>query len=70
MKAVTGISEAMKWFHKAADQGDIDSQYILGTLYSYGENARQDFVSAYMWLSLAAEAGDEDAKNLRDEIAE
>ena len=47
-------NEAVKWFRMAADQGHVDAQYNLG-LVLVSDEAPQDFVRAYKWLSLAAE---------------
>ncbi len=52
----------MKWYMKAAEQGDADAQYKLGFMYKEGQGVSQDVVQAYMWLNLAAKTGLEDAK--------
>jgi TonB family protein len=46
--------EAVKWYQKAADQGDITAWLALGEMYSSGLDVRQDCVLAYMWFDLAA----------------
>lgn len=55
--------------HKA-EQGNVDAQYALGLAYAEGRGIEPDNVQAYMWLSLAVEQGDEDAKTLRYIVAE
>jgi TPR repeat protein len=52
----------MRWYTKAADQGDTSAQYNLALMYEEGDGTAKDVVSAYMWYSLAAAEGDEDAK--------
>ena len=62
-------AEAAAWYQKAADRGYADGMAGLGDLYSVGKGVRQDYVQAYMWFSLAAGAGDQDAARKRDVIA-
>ena len=59
-------AEAMKWWRKAAEQGDASAQYNLGALYANGQDVPQDYVLAHMWISLAAAQGDETAVKYRD----
>jgi TPR repeat protein len=42
------------WYLKAADQGDVGAQGMMGTLYSMGQGVEQNYVEAYYWLDLAA----------------
>jgi uncharacterized protein len=37
----------------SAEQGDVDSQYILGFMYVKGQGVPQDYVKAHMWGSLS-----------------
>ena len=46
--------EAVKWYRKAAEQGDDGAQYNLGNMYYKGEGVRKDSVEAYALYSLAA----------------
>ena len=48
-------AEAMKWFRRAADQGDYDGQSWVSVMYRDGKGVPIDFVRAYMWASLAAQ---------------
>jgi uncharacterized protein len=48
------LGEALIWYRRAADQGDIDSQLVLGLAYSDGLGLPQDFVEAHKWYNLAA----------------
>ncbi len=46
-------AEAAAWFRKAAEQGDADSQGMLGALYGTGQGVPQDSAEGYFWLDLA-----------------
>jgi len=37
---------------KAADQGDVGAQGMMGTLYSTGQGVEQNYAEAYYWLDL------------------
>ncbi|MDD9859192.1 MAG: tetratricopeptide repeat-containing serine protease family protein, partial [Nitrospira sp.] len=50
----------------AADQGDADAQFNLGVMYARGEGVLQDDSAAYVWFSLGALNGHEDAMKARD----
>jgi uncharacterized protein len=45
--------EAVKWFLRAANQGNEVAQHSLGIAYRDGRGVPQDYVLAYMWLNLA-----------------
>jgi TPR repeat protein len=60
--------QAVIWWRKAADQGDMDAQYELGVLYQKGEGVPKDLVLAYMWENLAAAQGEEEARKLRNAL--
>ena len=47
-------AEAVKWYRKAAEQGDADAQNSLGVMYRKGRGVAQDYVRAYAWYDLAA----------------
>jgi len=49
--------EAVKWYRKAAEQGDADAQFNLGVRYDAGQGVQQDMAAA--WLRKAAEQGHE-----------
>ena len=55
-------AEAVKWFHKAADQGVAAAQYNLGAMYGNGEGVTENAVQAYKWWNIAAAQGHENAK--------
>ena len=62
-------AEAVKWYRKAAEQGDATAQFNLGTDYAKGQGVPQDYVLAHMWLNLAAAQGTEGAVKNRDIVA-
>ena len=41
----------------AAEQGNVDAQFILGECYSKGEGVKQDYEQAAYWYRKAAEQG-------------
>jgi len=43
----------LKWFRKAAFQGNAGAQHYLGDMYMQGSGVPQDYVQAHMWLNLA-----------------
>jgi uncharacterized protein len=59
--------EAVKWFHKAAEQGDVDGQCILGACYENGYRVAENYVEAYAWYNLAS-ATDKDLTKNRDDL--
>ena len=52
--------EAVKWYRKAAEQGNADAQNTLGVMYDKGEGVEQDKEEAVKWFRKAAEQGDGD----------
>jgi TPR repeat protein len=64
----TTYATAASWFRKAAEQGEADAQGHLGAMYAQGQGVPQDYVTAHMWLDLAAASGDKNAV-IRDMIA-
>jgi len=59
---------AVRWFFKAAEQGDAEAQYILGLCYAYGGGVPQDDEEAIKWIRKAAAQWHEKASNLLREI--
>ena len=49
--------EAVKWYRLAAEQGNAEAQYNLGTMYGNGTGVVQDFIYAHMWWNIAASNG-------------
>ena len=62
---------AVRWFRRAADQGDASAQVSLGFMYANGRGVPQDDVNAHMWLNLAAvqsSGGDRESEALTPEM--
>ncbi len=47
-------AKAVKWYRKAAEQGNAGAQYNLGVMYGKGQGVPQDYAKAHMWYNLAA----------------
>jgi len=45
-------------FRKAAEQGDLRGQALLGSMYDHGQGVTQDYKEAAKWYRKAAEQGD------------
>ncbi len=72
------LPEALKWYRRAAAQGDVDSQFALALAYESGTGLPQDYVEAHKWFNLAAaaaakyegeEAFRENLRKQRDDLA-
>lgn len=57
---------AIRLVRPLAERGDANAQYMLGMFYANGLGAAQDRVRGYMWLTLAASQGRENAAAIRD----
>ena len=60
------MSDELAACRKAAEEGDAAVQYALGLKYYYGEEVPQDNIQAHLWWNLAANAGAEWEKELKD----
>jgi TPR repeat protein len=49
--------EAVSWYRKAADLGQADAQYNLGSCYDAGVGVETDKVEAKSWYQKAANQG-------------
>jgi TPR repeat protein len=47
-------SEALIWYRRAADQGDVDAMVTMGMAYADGIAVPQDYVEAHKWYNVAA----------------
>jgi hypothetical protein len=56
----------VKWYLKAAEQGNVDAQFNLGGIYQEGIVVPQDYPQALNWYIKAAEQGHEKAKTKLD----
>ena len=55
---------------RTAEQGNAAAQNSLGLMYGNGRGVPQDDIAAHMWANLAAAQGNENARRLRDLLAE
>ena len=51
------LTEAVKWYRKAAEQGHDGAQFELGLSYQNGKGVPQSDTDAYIWLNISAENG-------------
>ena len=61
--------EAVKWYRKAAGQEHAKAQYSIGAMYWSGEGVGKDMAQSYLWMSLAAEQGDQTAGEWKGKAA-
>ena len=66
MGVAQNSAEAVRWYRKAAEQGDAAAQRFLGGMFDIGQGVPQDYVQAHMWLNLSANQGNENATSNRD----
>ena len=57
-------TEALKWYLRAANQGDASSQSMLCGMYYSAMGVRQDYEQAMTWCRRAGDQGDADAQFL------
>jgi TPR repeat protein len=62
----TDNRKAAYWLRKAAEHGQPEGQFMLGTLYFYGAGVEKSYVNAYAWCDLAQDGGNADAQMCRD----
>lgn len=63
-EGVKNLREAAYWMHRAAEDGDMSTQYYLGTLYLWGYKdlgIRRDARQAAKWFEQSARQGHEKA---------
>ncbi len=56
------VANAVKWYRRAAEQGDAEAQRALGVIYYEGKGVTQSFTEAVKWYRSAAELGDAEAQ--------
>jgi TPR repeat protein len=54
----------LKWFRKAADQGEDVAQYNLGLMYARGQGVQQNHAEAVTWFRKAADQENTEAKKM------
>jgi TPR repeat protein len=57
-------AEAARWCRKAADQGQVGTQTLLGAMYAEGKGVDQDYAEAIRWYRQAANQEDATAQSL------
>jgi TPR repeat protein len=57
LAAAERLSKAARWFRRAAENGHVQSQYRLATLYELGQGVDKDYSQAINWYRRAAENG-------------
>ena len=55
----------MKWYRKAAEQGDAQSQGNIGVMYYAGQGVTQNYIQAYKWFYIAGNKGYEKGRTNR-----
>ena len=61
--------EAVKWFRKAAEQGEARAQFMLSMCHFNGVGITQDKTEAVKWLQKADKQGHEEAKKALTEVS-
>ena len=51
-------AESLKWARKAAVQGNVVAQVMVGDMYRDGKGVKKDFALALKWFRKAADQGD------------
>jgi TPR repeat protein len=63
------LTESVKWYRKAAEQGHAKAQWNLGSFYRYGDGGiSTDLTEAERWYQNAAEQGNATATLLLEEL--
>jgi TPR repeat protein len=63
-------AEAVKWYRKAAEQGDVYAHFNLGLCYYNGQGVPQNKAVGIKWMKKAAQQGYEAAKNTLEGLGE
>ncbi len=58
--------DPVKWYRKAAEQGDADAQHNLGWMYANGKGVIENDKEAVKWYRKAAEQGHTKAQQKLD----
>ena len=57
-------AQAIEWYKKAAIQGNVGAQNILGSSYLLGRGVAKNKEEAMKWYALAAAQGDKNATQM------
>ncbi|MGA2226834.1 MAG: tetratricopeptide repeat protein, partial [Syntrophobacteraceae bacterium] len=55
--------EAVKFYRREAEHGNVGAQYHLGLMYAKGRGVPQDYIEAAKWCRKAAEQGHAEAQH-------
>jgi len=58
--------KAFEWFMKSAKQGNDESQFLIGKMYSFGMGVKQNTDKAIFWYKQSAKRGNKTAKQNLD----
>lgn len=47
-------AQAREWYQKAAEAGNANAKFNLGSFYYYGHGVKQDYAKAREWFQKAA----------------
>lgn len=67
---MSGYAGAMRWYRRAAEQGDAAAQTLLGIYCFSGQGVPQNYVLGHIWLNLASANGLDQARETRDILEE
>lgn len=67
-RARGNYAEAASLYRKAVNEGSVESQFRLGEAFAAGQGVIQSSLQAYVWFSLAANAGHAGARPRRDQV--
>ena len=59
-------AQAVRWYRRAAEQGNAQAQYNLGSLYEAGNGVKKDLGKAIEWFRKAAKQGYLDSSTAND----
>lgn len=62
------FDKAYKEFNQAAKFGDFSAQFNLGVMYYKGQSVKQDMLTGYAWLALAAQDAEYKERGLHSQI--
>jgi TPR repeat protein len=54
--------EAMRWYRKAADQGNASAELHIGAMYGAGDGVNKDYAEAMKWFRKSADQGNQYAQ--------
>lgn len=63
LAAAPGSAEAVKWYRRAAEQGNAAAQFNLGWMYDDGRGVPEDHAEAVKWYRRAAKQGNAPAQH-------